>query len=66
MDKSHFVTKPFIYISVGRAHNSWWGGPWFDSRPGRPLPTGWVGVSVMWPAETEVMVSVLCLMCGNK
>ena len=24
-----------------------------------------VGVSIMWPAETEVMVSPLCLMCGS-
>ena len=47
--------------SVGRARDSWWGGPGFDSRCGRPLPTGWVGVSIMWPAETEVMVSQLCL-----
>ena len=23
------------------------GGPGFDSRCGRPLPTGWVGVSIM-------------------
>ena len=51
--------------SVGRARDSWWGGPGFDSRCGRSLPTGWVGVSIMWPAETEVMVSQLCLMCGN-
>ena len=28
-------------------------------------PTGWVGVSIMWPTETEVMVSQLCLMCGS-
>ena len=28
------------------------------------LPTGWVGVSVMRPAETEVMVSPLCLVSG--
>ena len=28
-------------------------------------PTGWVGVSIMLPAETEVMVSQLCLMCGS-
>ena len=27
--------------------------------------TGWVGVSVMWPAETEVIVSQLCVMCGS-
>ena len=25
-----------------------------------------VGVSIMWPAETEVMVSQLCLMSGSK
>ena len=51
--------------SVGRARDSWLGGPGFDPRCGRPLPTGWVGVSIMWPAETEVMVSQLCLMCGS-
>ena len=51
--------------SVGRARDSWWGGPEFDSCCGRPLPTGWVGVSIMWPAETEVMVSQLYLMCGS-
>ena len=28
-------------------------------------PTGWVGVCVLWPAETEVMVSPLCLVCGS-
>ena len=48
--------------SVGRARDSWWGGPGFNSRFGRPLPTGWVCVSIMWPAETKVMV---CLMCGS-
>ena len=32
--------------SVGRARDSWWGGPRFDSRCGRPLPAGWVGVSI--------------------
>ena len=41
--------------SVGRARGSWWGGPEFDSRCGCPLPTGWVGVSIMWPAETEMV-----------
>ena len=51
--------------SVGRARDSWWGGPGFDSRCGRPLPTGWVGVCIMWPTEMEVMVSQLCLMCGS-
>ena len=51
--------------SVGRARDSWWGGHGFDSCCGRPLPTGWVGVSIMWPAETEVMVSQLCLVCGS-
>ena len=49
--------------SVGRARDFWSGGPRFDSRCGRPLPTGWVGVSIMWPANTEVGVSRL--MCGN-
>ena len=33
--------------SVGRARDSWSGGPGFDPRCGRPLPTGWVGVSIM-------------------
>ena len=51
--------------SVGRARDFWSRGPGFDPRCGRPLPTGWVGVSIMWPAETEVMVSQLCLMCGS-
>ena len=32
---------------------------------GRPILTSWVGVSIMWPAETEVMVSPLCLVCGS-
>ena len=30
--------------SVGRARDSWWGGPGFDFCCGRTLPTGWVGV----------------------
>ena len=49
--------------SVGRARDSGWGGPGFNPRCGRPLPTGWVGVSILWPAETEVMSphSVLCV-----
>ena len=51
--------------SVGRLRDSWWGGPGFDSRCGRPLPTSWVGVSIMWPAETEVMVSPLRFVCGS-
>ena len=37
----------------------------FDFRCGRPLPTGWVGVSIMRLAETEVMVFLLCLVCGS-
>ena len=41
------------------------GGPGFDSRYGSPPSTGWVGVSIMWPAETEVMVSLLCLVRDN-
>ena len=51
--------------SVGRACDSCSGGPGCDPRCGRLLPTGWVGVSIIWPAETEVMVSPLCLMCGS-
>ena len=51
--------------SVGKARYSWSGGPWFDPRCDRPLPTGSVGVSIMWPAETEVMVSPLCFACGS-
>ena len=51
--------------SVDRARDSWSGGPGLDPRCGRPLPTGWVGVSILWPTETEVMVSQLCLMCGS-
>ena len=51
--------------SVGRARYSWWRGPGFDPRCGRPLPTGWVGASIMLLAETEVMVSPLCLVCGS-
>ena len=51
--------------SVGRARDSWSGGRGFDPRCGRPLPTGWVGVSIMLPAEIEVMVSQLYLMCGS-
>ena len=33
--------------SVGRARDLWSGGTGFDSLCGRPLPTGWVGVSIM-------------------
>ena len=43
--------------SVGIVCDSWWGGPGFNSRFGHPLPAGLVSVSVMWAAETEVMVS---------
>ena len=51
--------------SVGKSRNSWWGGPGFDSRCDRPLRTGRVGVSIMWPAEAEVIVYPLCLLCGS-
>ena len=50
---------------VGRARDSGWGCPGFDPRYGRPLPTGLIEVSIMWPAETEVMVSPPCLVCGS-
>ena len=35
--------------------------PGFDPRSGRLRSTGRVGVSIMWPAETEFMVSPLYL-----
>ena len=38
---------------AGRARDSWWGGSGFDPGYGRPLPTGLVGVSMMWPAENR-------------
>ena len=47
--------------SVVTACNSWWGGCGFDPLSVCPLPTGWVGVSIMWLAETEVTVSPLWL-----
>ena len=46
--------------SFGRARESRSESREFAPR-GRPLPTGWVGVSIMRPAETEVMVFPLCL-----
>ena len=33
--------------SVGRARDSWSGGPGLDNRCGRPVPTGWFCVSIM-------------------
>ena len=51
---------------MGRPCDLWSRGHGFDSRSGRPLRTGWVAVSIiMWPAETEVMVSPLCLVSGS-
>ena len=46
-------------VEVGRARDSLSGGHGFDSL----LPAGWasVTVSTMQPAETEAMVSPLCL-----
>ena len=43
--------------SVGRARDFSSGGYEFDSGSERLLPIAWVGVSIKWPAETEVMVS---------
>ena len=60
-----FVRKRGRGSSVGRAHHSWWEGRGCGRSCGRPLPTGWVGVSIMWPAEAEVMVSQLCLVSGS-
>ena len=60
-----FYYKPFSCLilanlgvrgsSVSIVRDSCWGGHGFDSRCGRPLANGWVGASIMWPAETEVM-----------
>ena len=36
-----------------------------DPRCDHLLPTGWVGASLVRPAETEFMVSQLCLVCGK-
>ena len=47
--------------SISRELDCWSGGPGFDIQCGCPLPTGWVGVSIMWLAGTEVMVSLRCL-----
>ena len=48
-----------LYISkLGKGNRE---TPAFDSRCGRPLPTGWAGVSIMYPAETKLMVCPLCL-----
>ena len=47
--------------SVSRARDFWSADRGFDPGSGLPLPTGWVGVSIIRPAETEVMVSPLCL-----
>ena len=44
---SYFCTSGGRGSSVGRARDSWSAGPGFDPRCGRPLPTGWVGVSIM-------------------
>ena len=46
--------------SVSRACGFWSEGRGFDPCSWRRLPTGWVSVSIMWPAETEVMVSWFC------
>ena len=54
----HIVGRGGGGSSVGRARDSWWGGPGFDSRCGRP--TGCVGVSIMWSVETEAMIFHLC------
>ena len=47
--------------SVRGPHDSWFGDCGFDFRSGRPLSTGWVAVSIMRPAEAEIMVLPFCL-----
>ena len=46
--------------SFGRERAFSSGGHGFDPGYGRPLPTDWVGINAMWPAQTEDMVSPLC------
>ena len=46
-------------LSASDSHPWDRGGAWQSAlkhRWGHPLPTGWVGVIIMWLAETEVMV----------
>ena len=48
--------------SVGRENDFWWAGPGFDSRCGRPLPTGSVGVSKMGPTLSPRSVSCVSVL----
>ena len=47
--------------SVSRVRDFWSGDRGFDPGFGRPIPTGWVGISIMRQTGTEVMVSPLYL-----
>ena len=52
--------------SIGRARDSRSGSPRFDSNCGRPLPTGWVGVSIMLPSETSHSLPALSRVAARK
>ena len=58
------LSSTFLFGDV-IARDFWCGGYEFDPRCGRPLPTGRVGVNIMWLAEIEVTVSPLRLVCGS-
>ena len=51
-------------MPLGKQSNTelhWSGGPGFNPHSEHPLTAGWVAVSVMLLAKTEVMGSPLCL-----
>ena len=54
-DSAFLDLRPKFGANISHKTGPWSGGPGFDPRCGRPLPTGRVGVSIMWPAEIEVM-----------
>ena len=57
-DVNNNVSFDTILNTCSRPRDSWWGSPGFYPRCGCPPSTGLLGVSIMWPAETEVTVSL--------
>ena len=55
---NHFFTS---FNDWEECCSTWSGGLGFIPCTGSPVPNGWDDDSIMWPAETEVMVSLLCL-----